>query len=260
MRTTVLMVGGLVLSLAGTGCATKKYVAKTIQPVEARVASVEAKNDAKNSDQDKSLAGQSKQIEELDRDLSRTKESVQTVDRRVTEVAGTARQAGERADAAGRSADGARTLAQQGIEKTNQLGHEMQTALDAANKFQKKQQAVILFDFNKSTLNDESKAQLDDFAKQVASLDRYIIEVQGFTDKVGSPEANEIISQARAASVTRYLVNDHKIPVRAISAIGSGYASPVGDDKTRDGRKENRRVEIRLFVPESANLKLTAQQ
>ena len=256
MRTTVLMAGAFILSLAGTGCATKKYVAKAIQPVEAKVASTEAKD----TDQDKALAGQSKQIEELDRDLSRTKESVQTVDRRVTEVGNTARQAGERADAAKTTADGARSLAQQGIEKTNQLGREMQTALDAANKFQMKQQAVILFDFNKASLNDEAKAQLDDFSKQVASLDRYMIEVQGFADKIGSPVANEMISQERAAAVTRYLVNDHKIPVRAISAIGSGYASPVGDDKTKNGRKENRRVEIRLFVPETANLKLTAQQ
>jgi outer membrane protein OmpA-like peptidoglycan-associated protein len=260
MKRLVLTVGGLALSLAGTGCATKKYVAKTVEPVEARVAAVESKNDAKNTDQDKSIAGQSKQIEDLDRDLSRTKESLQSTDRRVTEVANSARQAGERADAAKTSADGARTLAQQGIDKTNQLGRDMQNALESSNKYQKKQQTVVLFDFNKSSLNDEGKAQLDDFAKQVASLDRYMIEVQGFTDKMGSPEANETISQARAAAVTRYLVNERKIPVRTISAIGSGYTSPVGDDKTRDGRKENRRVEIRLFVPESSNLKLTAQQ
>jgi OOP family OmpA-OmpF porin len=102
---------------------------------------------------------------------------------------------------------------------------------------------------------------LDDFAKQIDGTDRYAIEVQGFADKVGSAVANEAISQARAAAVTRYLINDHKVAVRSISTIGSGYALPVGDDKTSEGRKENRRVEIRLFVPEAANAKaLTAQQ
>jgi OmpA-OmpF porin, OOP family len=75
--------------------------------------------------------------------------------------------------------------------------------------------------------------------------------VQGFTDKTGSAVSNEQLSQARAASVARYLVNEHKIPVRSITTLGSGYALPVADDKTRDGRKQNRRVEIRLFVPES---------
>jgi outer membrane protein OmpA-like peptidoglycan-associated protein len=256
MRTKIFMAAGLALSLAGTGCATKKYVAKSISPVESRVGGTEAKN----VQQDQAIATTNKQVEDLDRDLSRSKESIQTVDRRVTEVADSARQAGERADAAGKSADGARSLAQQGIEKTSQLGRDMQTALDAANKFEMKQKAVVLFDFNKSTLNDEAKAQLDDFAKQVSSLDRYMIEVQGYTDKTGTPLINEALSQARAASVTRYLVNDHSLPVRSISAIGSGYASPVGDDKTVDGRKENRRVEIRLFVPENSNVKLTARE
>ena len=45
--------------------------------------------------------------------------------------------------------------------------------------------------------------------------------------------------------------NEHKIPVRSITTLGSGYALPVADDKTREGRKQNRRVEVRLFVPEA---------
>jgi outer membrane protein OmpA-like peptidoglycan-associated protein len=256
MKNAILIAGGVMLSLAGTGCATKKYVAKTIQPVESRVTSTETKN----IDQDKAIETTSKQVGDLDRDLSRTKESLLDTNRQVATVAGVAKAAGDRADAAGKSADGARALAQQGLDRTGQLGRDMQTALDTVNKFQMKKAATILFGFNQSALNEEAKAQLDDFAKQVAGMDRYMIEVQGFADKVGSPVANEVISEARAASVTRYLVNEHKIPVRALSAVGSGYASPVGDDKTRDGRKENRRVEIRLFVPETVNPRLTAQQ
>jgi outer membrane protein OmpA-like peptidoglycan-associated protein len=92
--------------------------------------------------------------------------------------------------------------------------------------------------------------------------DRYIIEVQGFTDKTGSPLTNEQLSQARAAAVARYLANEHKIPVRSITTLGSGYALPVADDKTREGRKQNRRVEVRLFVPEtttSSNTVASAQ-
>ena len=77
-----------------------------------------------------------------------------------------------------------------------------------------------------------------------------MIEVQGFTDKTGTADINEKLSQDRAEAAARYLVNQHQIPVRDINMLGSGYASPVGDDKTRDGRKQNRRVEVRLFVPE----------
>jgi outer membrane protein OmpA-like peptidoglycan-associated protein len=121
---------------------------------------------------------------------------------------------------------------------------------------------TILFTVNQAKLNDDAKADLDEIAKMTDGRDRYIIEVQGFTDKTGSPLTNEQLSQARAAAVARYLANEHKIPVRSITTLGSGYALPVADDKTREGRKQNRRVEVRLFVPEtttSSNTVASAQ-
>jgi OmpA-OmpF porin, OOP family len=123
--------------------------------------------------------------------------------------------------------------------------------LDVINKFQVAKTATVLFALNQAKLNDDAKAELDEVAKLTDGKDRYMIELQGFTDKTGSATANEQLSQARATAVARYLVNEHKIPVRMITTLGSGYAEPVADDKTRDGRKQNRRVEIRLFVPEA---------
>jgi hypothetical protein len=71
MKTTMLMAGGLALTLLGTGCvATHKYVAKSIAPAEQRVSGTEGKN----VEQDKQLAAHGTQIEGIDRDLSRTKE------------------------------------------------------------------------------------------------------------------------------------------------------------------------------------------
>jgi OOP family OmpA-OmpF porin len=114
---------------------------------------------------------------------------------------------------------------------------------------------------NRWTLTDDAKAQLEEMAKSTGGLDRYVIEVQGFTDKTGSDTINERLSQQRAQEVARYLANEYKIPVRSISLLGSGYAQPVADDKTREGRKLNRRVEVRLFVPEAstASKSLTAK-
>jgi OOP family OmpA-OmpF porin len=68
---------------------------------------------------------------------------------------------------------------------------------------------------------------------------------------------NDELSARRAEAVARYLANEHKIPVRSINVLGSGYALPVADDKTRDGRKQNRRVEVRLYVPEVASASST---
>jgi outer membrane protein OmpA-like peptidoglycan-associated protein len=98
----------------------------------------------------------------------------------------------------------------------------------------------------------ESRRWREELAKSAGGLDRFVIEVQGFTDKTGSSTINERLSQQRAQEVARYLANEYKIPVRSISLLGSGYAQPVADDKTRAGRKLNRRVEVRLFVPEAA--------
>ena len=123
--------------------------------------------------------------------------------------------------------------------------------VDGLNKYRMTKSVTVLFSVNQSKLNDDAKAQLDDLAKATSGLERYMIEVQGFTDKTGTADINEKLSQDRAQSAARYLANQNKIPVRNMNMLGSGYASPVGDDGTRDGRKQNRRVEVRLFVPET---------
>lgn len=263
MKNTMIA-GALTLGLLGsTGCATKKYVAQSIAPVETHVSAVEAKNDTKNADQDKVIADQGKQVAELDRDLSRTKERLTDTDSKAT-AAGqaaaqanqAAQQAGQAASGAQRTADGARSSADQAQQGVVRLERTM----DAMNKYQMTKSATVLFGVNESKLTPDAKQSLDDFAKQSDGLQRFVIEVQGFTDKTGPATVNEALSQARAEEVARYLANEHKIPVRSIATLGSGYALPVADDKTRDGRKQNRRVEVRLFVPEAGSGASTVAQ
>ena len=254
MKTNLTIAGALMLSLTGVGCvATHKYVAKTISPVESRVTATEQKN----TDQDKQIADHSKDIEGLSTDLSRTKERVTDADAKAVAAAQAAQRAGERADNAQRAADGAqssaegaRTFAERGLQRADQREDQIEKNMVAMNKFQVAKSVTVLFPLNQSKLDADAKAELDELARMTEGKDRYIIEVQGFTDKTGSAYTNEQLSQARAVAVSRYLVNEHKIPVRTVTTLGSGYALPVADDKTREGRKQNRRVEVRLFVPE----------
>jgi outer membrane protein OmpA-like peptidoglycan-associated protein len=263
MNTNITMAGAFLLSLMGTGCiATHKYVAKTVSPVESRVTATEQKN----TDQDKQIAEHGKDIEGLSTDLSRTKERVTDADAKAVAAGQAAQRSGERADNAQRSADGAQRSAE-GAERTAQRGLQrsdvIEKNMEAMNKFQMAKTVTVLFPLNQSKLNDDAKAELDEIAKMTDGKDRFVIEVQGFTDKTGSAIANEQLSQARAAAVSRYLVNEHKVPVRSVTTLGSGYALPVADDKTREGRKQNRRVEVRLFVPEAtqpSNTIATAQE
>jgi outer membrane protein OmpA-like peptidoglycan-associated protein len=247
MKNLTMMAGALVLTLAGTGCATKKYVAQTVAPVETRVGGTESKN----VEQDKALADHKKDIDELGTDLSRTKERLTDADGKATAAGQAAQQANQSAQQAHqaandaqRSADGARGFAEQGLNRVDQT-------MTAMNKWNLSTSLTVLFQVGQSTLSKEAKTQLDDFAQNVAGFQRYQIEVQGFTDKTGPASVNEALSEARAAAVARYLTNEHKIPVRSVSTLGSGYALPVGDDTTREGRKQNRRVEVRLFIPEA---------
>jgi len=256
----LLIAGGMVLTVFSAGCATKKYVAQTVAPVETHVTAVETKNDTKNADQDKVIAGQGQQIQDLDRSLSQTKEKLTDTDAKAVSAGQAAQQANSAAmeanQAAGRaqqSADGARTFADQGLNR-------LERTMDAMNKYHMAKDATVLFAVGQYKLTDEAKKDLDDFAMQAQGLDRFVIEVQGFTDKTGTPAVNEELSQRRAEAVARYLNNEHKIPVRSIDTLGSGYAQPVADDKTRDGRKQNRRVEVRLFVPESTSASVAQAQ
>ncbi len=254
MKLTGMMAIGLGLSLVGTGCATKKYVAKTVAPVEQRVGGTETKN----AEQDKTLASQGTQIEGLDRDLSRTKEKLNDTDAKATQAGDAAKMADQKAaaaqqsaDGAKQAADGAKTFAEQGIDH---LGR----TVDSMNKFQMAKSEAVLFNFNQDTLTADAKSQLDEIGNQAKNMNRYAIEVQGFTDKSGSVTYNEELSERRAQAVARYLANNYQIPVRTISVLGSGYASPVADDKSRDGRKMNRRVEVRLWVPEAEGVTTSA--
>jgi len=252
MMMTTKIAAVAAISLFVTGCATKKYVAQTVAPIDARVTSTEAKNAV----QDKEIADQGKSIEELDRGMSRTREQLKDTDAKATAAGEAAAKADQKADGAWKAADGAKSLAQQGLDTTAQLAR----TVDAMNKFQVLKAQTVLFGVNQWSLTDDAKAQLEELAKSTDGLDRYVIEVQGFTDKTGSTTINERLSQQRAQEVARYLANEYKIPVRSISLLGSGYALPVADDKTREGRKLNRRVEVRLFVPEAATAsKLSAK-
>jgi outer membrane protein OmpA-like peptidoglycan-associated protein len=249
MKITAPLATIAALSLMGTGCATKKYVAQTVAPIDARVTGTESKN----TEQDKLIAEHGKSIEETDRTVSRTREQLKDTDAKAVAAGEAAAKADQKADGAQRAADGAKGLAQQGLDANAQLAR----TVDAMNKYQVLKTETVLFKVNQWDLSDDAKSQLEELAKSADGLDRYVIEVQGFTDKTGSVAINERLSQQRAQEVARYLANEYKVPVRSISLLGSGYAMPVADDKTREGRKLNRRVEVRLFVPEAANASKT---
>ena len=107
----------------------------------------------------------------------------------------------------------------------------------------------ILFDFNKSSLKAEAKKELDKFTTDMVDMPLANINVYGHTDNIGSEEANQKVSDQRAAAVSNYLIKKG-IDKNRIAAEGLSFNFPVADNATEAGRAQNRRVEIYISASE----------
>ncbi|MCX6171173.1 MAG: OmpA family protein [Ignavibacteriales bacterium] len=103
----------------------------------------------------------------------------------------------------------------------------------------------VNFDFNKSKLLPESYPILYDAAKTLLRNPDMKVEIQGYTDNIGSESYNIKLGQRRADVVKDYLVSKG-IAANRINAISFGEGGPVADNKTADGRAMNRRIEFKV--------------
>ena len=101
------------------------------------------------------------------------------------------------------------------------------------------------FDFDKATLKPEGKTKLDDLVGKLKAVNLEVIIAIGHTDSIGSTAYNKKLSLRRADSVKAYLVSKG-IEANRIYTEGKGESQPVADNKTKEGRAKNRRVEIEV--------------
>ena len=105
--------------------------------------------------------------------------------------------------------------------------------------------ADAFFDFNKSVVKPAGKAKLDDLVAKVKGINLEVIIAVGHTDSIGSDAYNQKLSVRRAEAVKAYLVSKG-IEKNRIYTEGKGEKQPVADNKTKEGRAKNRRVEIEV--------------
>lgn len=114
--------------------------------------------------------------------------------------------------------------------------------------------ATVNFKVGSATLSPEAKASLDQVATAAMTLKGYVIEVTGFASSDGNARTNKVLSERRAAAVKDYLIETHNIPLRRMStSYGFGELQAVADNSTREGRVQNRRVEVKLLVSRGIN-------
>ncbi|WP_162179827.1 OmpA family protein [Bryobacter aggregatus] len=234
-RTT--SIAALALAPFITGCATKKYVKTTVTPINQKVGELDATTQA-----------QAKSIEEAERGIARADERAQGAE-------GKADAAQKDATLARKEAADGRALAEQGLTRADQLGKDMNamnstmnTRFENMQNFKLANTDQVLFRINQSELDKDGMASIDNSIGKVTEKKNYVVEIQGFTDSTGNKAANIELSKKRADAVVRYLTTKHNIPLHRIFVAGYGAENGVADNKTRDGRKQNRRVEMKVFV------------
>jgi len=216
------------LVLSTVGCATKKMVRQDVDDLQTKI-------DRVNSKVDEKTAQNAAEIKDVD----------QKAQTGIAQAEKTGEDAGQQASKADQDAQGANTLAQKGVTQATQV----QQTMEGMDNPQTVKTETVLFGFNRSNLSADDKAKLDSLQQAVSNLKYYSVEVTGYTDKTGPAAYNLDLSRKRADAVVRYLTENDKVPLVKVHVLGYGEDMPAGDNHSRAGRKENRRVEVRILAP-----------
>jgi OmpA-OmpF porin, OOP family len=112
-----------------------------------------------------------------------------------------------------------------------------------------KAEATVKFAVASSRISPEDLEELKKLAQTAIGLPGYIIEVKGFADASGNADMNEKLSRERAEAVIGYLIQQCNVPVRHVVAPGAmGESQPAASNESKEGRAENRRVEVKVLV------------
>ena len=170
--------------------------------------------------------------------LSEVEQNAQKLSGQLDELAAVSNAARGGAKAAQETAD----QAVAGVNATNER-------ISALDDYTPMENTAVNFRTGSAVLLPDAKAKLDEIATKALNAKAYVVEVTGHADATGNANFNRQLSQRRADAVIRYLVEQHKIPLRRIiTPYGFGATEPIADNKTREGRSQNRRVEVKILV------------
>jgi OOP family OmpA-OmpF porin len=235
------LIKGLNLQVEGRGNQEGALVAEkirftddafvTAQSVETRVVPVEER------------------VEEAEKRLSLSEMNAQTLSNQIIELDSITKKVRDNAGAAQQTANDALTRVEttnRRIDATNQRIEQLVSGLD---DYETKRQVIVQFRVGNASLLPEALLALDEIAAQAKNERAYVIEIMGFASSEGNVALNRRLSQQRADAVVRYLAETHGVPLRRmITPFGYGAARPIADNASREGREQNRRVEVRILV------------
>ena len=208
MRVPVLPL--LVVSMAVSGCASKKYVSREVGEINQKVEAVAA------------------EVEKTQQRVKQNEVRIEAVDKTaqsgINEAKGSAQQAMVKAAEAEKAAKG-------------KLIYTVTLSNDK-----------VTFPVNHAEVSEDARKIVDEAIAALKAENRGVFfEIEGHTDATGPDEHNLKLGEERAMAVRNYLHDQHQIALSRIEVISYGESQPVVDNKTRDNRSQNRRVVIKVL-------------
>jgi outer membrane protein OmpA-like peptidoglycan-associated protein len=235
-------------ALFGTGCATKKFVREEVAKSEGKVGAEVARVDG-------AVAEEKARIEGLQKGLGETRAATEDAARKVSEAAALAGQAATRADEAGTKAtdaaaraDAAGATAKEALEKATEADQRLTKLWVSKDERTLTETLQVQFGFDQWLLDDGAQTRLLALAKQLQEHPQLSVELEGYTDSTGTSAYNIGLSERRAEAVRRFLA-EQGVELSRMLSIGLGDIRPLADNKTKQGRDQNRRVSIRVYAP-----------
>ena len=221
---------GLNLEVEGRGGSSGELVADRVRFSETDLRTARTVETRANPLEERASAAEGR--------LSEVEQNAQKLSGQLDELAAVSNAARGGAKAAQDTADSAVA----GVNATNER-------ISALDDYTPQETAAVNFRTGSAVLLPDAKTKLDEIATKALNAKAYVVEVTGHADATGNANFNRQLSQRRADAVIRYLVEQHKIPLRRIiTPYGFGATEPIADNKTREGRSQNRRVEVKILV------------
>jgi outer membrane protein OmpA-like peptidoglycan-associated protein len=238
------LVSGLHVEVKGTGSHSGSLSAREIkctnddfkmaQTMDSRVVPVENQ-----------LSATQTRLSETEQNARRLSGQIQELSVVSNAARGGAKAAQETADNAMLTANNARTLA----DEAKAGAHAANERIASLDDYDVKQAVTVHFKVGSAILSKNDIEDLEKLAEAAKREKGFVIEVAGFASADGDQAYNRHLSHKRADAVIQYFAENHSIPLRRfVTPMGYGESQPVADNHTREGRKENRRVEVRILV------------
>ena len=181
--------------------------------------------------------------------MTMAEENAKRLSGQLEELTSVANTANGGAKAAQETADKAMSVANNANERITTTASSLNQRISSLDDYVVSKNITLNFKVGSAVLSPEAKLALDEIAAQATTEKGYVIQVSGYASSDGNEALNRRLSQRRAEAVMSYLIENHDVSQRRIvTPLGFGAARPAADNATREGRQENRRVEVAILV------------